>query len=81
MHEQLPGDRHRQLRRAREVGLRRLAGAVLLRQHDLLLGAMRRSPPPHPALQRTQLAIRVPLRVLRLQQLEQRLGLELGREL
>jgi hypothetical protein len=41
---------------------------------------VRRAPPPHAALQRAQLAVRVPLGVLRLQQLEQRLRLELGRE-
>lgn len=64
-HERLPCDRHFQLSCAREIGLRCLAGAVLLRQHDLLLGAARSSPPPHPALQRSQLAVRVPLGVLR----------------
>ena len=38
MHEQLAGDRDRQLRRAREVGLRRLAGPMQLRERDQLLG-------------------------------------------
>ena len=35
VHEHLPDDRHRELGRAREVGLRGLAGAMLLREHDL----------------------------------------------
>ena len=63
----------------REVGLRRLAGPVPLRQHDLALGTVGRALPLHLALQRADLTVLVAAGVLPLQQPEQRLGLELAR--
>ncbi len=78
--EQLASDRDRELGRAREVGLRRLAGAMQLRQRNQLLGSACSTPLPHASLQRTQLPVLVSLGMLLLQQLEQRLGLELGRQ-
>ena len=45
----------------------RLAGAMRLPQHDLLLGPARGPPPPHPTLQRPQLPVLIPRRVLLLQ--------------
>jgi hypothetical protein len=79
VHEQLPCDGDRELGRVREVGLRRLTGPVLLRQHDLAIGTVGRAPLLHVALQRAELAVLVAAGVLLLQQLEQRLGLELRR--
>ncbi len=79
VHEQLAGDRHCQLACAREVGLRCFAGAVVLCERDLARRAGGSAPPLHATLQRTQLAGLVPVRMLILQQLEQRLGLELRR--
>ena len=68
MHEQLARDRRPELRRVREAGLRGLAGAVLLRQNDLVLGGVRSAPLPHLSLQRAQLALVVAVRVLVLEQ-------------
>ena len=68
--------------RVREVGLRRLARPVLLRQHDLAIRPVSRAPPLHVAMQRAELAALVAAGVLLLRRrLEQRLGLELWRRL
>jgi hypothetical protein len=76
MREHLAGDRDRELRRRSEVGLRRLAGPVPLREHDFALGPLRGPPLLHAPLQCPQLALLVPIWLLDLQQLEQRLGLQ-----
>ncbi len=48
--EHLPPERHAQLCRRREVRLRRLAGAVRLREPDLARRTVLRAPPPDPTL-------------------------------
>ncbi len=48
--EELPGDRDGKLRGAREVRLRRLAGAVTLREEHLLVRTVRRTPALNVAL-------------------------------
>jgi hypothetical protein len=52
---------------------------VLLPKIDLAIRTVRGAPPLHASLQRAQLAGVIPIRVLLHQQLEQRLGFELGR--
>jgi hypothetical protein len=79
--ERLAGDGHAQLGGGREVRLRGLAGAVALAEHHLLVRAVRRAPRLHATLQRSQLAIGVPLGVRLAQHLKQRLRLKLRRRL
>lgn len=76
MHEELPGDRDRELGHPCEVSLCCLTGAVLLREDDLLLWAVRGTPHLDPTLQRPQLPELVPLGVLLDEELEERLRLE-----
>lgn len=74
--KELSGDRHRELGRPREVGLRSLARSVLLREHDLLVRPALGAPGLHPPLQGAQLPLVVASRVRFSQDLEERLGFE-----
>lgn len=62
-----------------EVGLHRLAGAVLLGEEDLTLGSLGRSPAFDPALEGAQLALVEVVGPATKQILEERLRLQLGR--
>lgn len=76
VHEELAGDRDRELGRPRKVGLRRLTRPVLLREDDLLVRAVRGSPHLDPTLECPKLTWLVPVRVLLDEELEERLRLE-----
>jgi hypothetical protein len=75
--EELPCDRDSELRGAREVRLRRLAGAVTLREEHLLVRTVCCPPALHVALQRAELPWRVDAGSTLRKPLEERLRFEL----
>jgi hypothetical protein len=76
VHEDLAGDRDRELGRPGEVRLRGLTRPMLLRKDDVLVRTTCRAPHPDPALQRPQLPRLVSVGVLLHEQLEEGLRLE-----
>lgn len=73
--ERLTTDGHAQVVHRREVRGAQSAGEVLLREVNLFGRTRRRPPLPHPPLQRPQTRLEA-TRILGLQPLEQRLGLQ-----
>ena len=76
VHEHLPDDRHRELRRPREVGLRGLTRPVQLREHHVLVGSTLSPPGFHTTLERPQLPALVAPRILLREHVEQGLRLQ-----
>jgi hypothetical protein len=74
--EHLASDRHAELRGRREVRLRGFARSMRLGEPDLSVGTMLGPPPMDPTLQRAQMRLVVPPRLLRLQEVQHRLRLQ-----
>jgi hypothetical protein len=73
--EKLTPDRHPQARHVREIRRTQPARMMNLIKKHLLGRTLRRPPPLHPTLQRPQLTVLKPPRVLPLEPLEKRLRL------
>jgi hypothetical protein len=78
MRKRLLGERDTEVAQVGEVGLGTNAGVVHLSEHDLTVRAVERTPAGNMALERTELARLVALRMLATEFGEERVGLESG---
>jgi hypothetical protein len=76
--KRLPDDGDAQIRKMREIGFAQLARPMLLHEVHFLRRSFRGTPALDPPLQRAQLSIGEPVRVLPLQRREDRLRLQSG---